>query len=102
MQQILYPVYDDMLVQRAIQYFNKKRYGYAIQELSGVCRLPGTENLLKIFSGYELWDQSSHREAYNLLKNLHPPEGQKDQFEKNRIFLNKLLNSHVKQEQDLG
>jgi len=36
------------------------------------------------------------------LKNLHPPEGQKDQFEKNRIFLNKLLNSHVKQEQDLG
>lgn len=101
MQQTLYPVYDEMLVQRAIQYFNRKRYGYAIQELSGVCLHPRKENLLKIFSGYELWDQFSHREAYNLLKSLHPPEGQKDQFEKNRIFLNKLLNSHVKQERYL-
>ncbi|MCX6698172.1 MAG: TIGR02710 family CRISPR-associated CARF protein [Methanoregula sp.] len=101
MQQTLYPVYDEMLVQRAIQYFNRKRYGYAIQELSGVCRHPRKENLLKIFSGYDLWDQFSHREAYNLLKNLHPPENQRDQFEKNRMFLNKLLNSHVKQERYL-
>jgi CRISPR-associated protein (TIGR02710 family) len=100
-QQTLYPVYDEMLVQRAIQYFNRKRYGYAIRELSGVCNHPRKENLLKIFFGYEYWDQFSHREAYNLLKYVHPADGQKKKFEKNRMFLNTLLNSHVKQERYL-
>jgi len=98
LQQTLYPVYDEMILQHAIQYFNHRQYSYAIHELSGVCRHPRKEPLRELFSAYDLWDRFNHREAYELFKTLPVPEGRSIRFEKNRAFLNKLLNSPVKEE----
>ena len=94
--QTLYPIYDEMMVERAIQYFNHNQFSYAIQEVSTVCLHPQKENYRQLFRAYDLWDRFEHSKAHDLLSPVTYPGRNKEQFINNQRFLQILLRSKNK------
>lgn len=95
-QQTLYPIYDEMLVERAIEYFNHNQFSYAIQEVSTVCLHRQKEDYQELFKAYDMWDRFEHMRANELLSKLTYPGRNKEQFKNNQKFLQLLLRSSNK------
>jgi len=94
--QTLYPIYDEMLVERAIQYFNHNQFSYAIQEMSTVCLHQQKEDYRQLFMAYDLWDRFEHGKANDLLSKVEYPGRNKEQFKNNQRFLQILFRSSNK------
>jgi CRISPR-associated protein (TIGR02710 family) len=86
-QQSLYPVYDRLLLEKAIHHFNHHHYAFAIEVLDEIVALEEKKHYRKIFDAYVLWDRFDHSGAYALLRNVPDPK-----INVNRGALGKLVN----------
>lgn len=101
MQQTLYPIYDEMLVERSVQHFNRSQFSYAILELNNVCIHEKKEKYRELFTAYDMWDRFEHNKAYDLLSKMKFSGKNEKAFKENLGFLHQLLKSNNKTERYL-
>ncbi|MFA5296034.1 MAG: TIGR02710 family CRISPR-associated CARF protein [Methanoregulaceae archaeon] len=100
-QQTLYPIYDEMLIKRAVEYFNRNQFSYAIQELDQVCLHEQKDNYTQLFMAYEMWDRFDHQGAYDIFNTMKFPGKNEELHSENIRFLHQLLKSTNKTERYL-
>jgi CRISPR-associated protein (TIGR02710 family) len=86
-EQTLFPAYDHILSEKALDEFNAYRFESAIRTLEETVALPEREHYLAIFRGYAAWDLFDHAGAFAILSDLKD-----ERIGMNKGFLGALVN----------
>lgn len=85
-EQTLFPAYDHILCEKAVDEFNAYRFESAIRTLEETVVLEEKERYLAIFEGYAAWDRFDHEGAFAILS-----DQKDDRIATNKGFLGALL-----------